>query len=88
MPFWREPTPGELDTKLAAPESSYPRLLNLADNVSDALKEYLDQETRQHLGERNPWVADLINWQHEYWAKPIPNGEANAKGYAQIEIPI
>lgn len=88
MPYWREPTPDELDTKLDAPPGNYPRLLNLSTNVEEALKTYLDQEIMNHEGEKGQWIQDLIAFQHDYWAKPVPNADANSKGYAQIVIPL
>jgi hypothetical protein len=88
MPNFREPSPIDLDTKVSKYGNNYPRLLNLDVEVSDALKIYLDQEISQHESERGPWLQDIIGWQRDYWAKPLPNEEANKRGYATLVIPV
>lgn len=88
MPTFREPSPIELNTKVSKYGSSYPRLLNLDIEVEEALKIYLDQEITQHEAERGPWLQDIIGWQRDYWAKPLPNEEANKRGYATLVIPV
>lgn len=51
--------------------SQWPRMLKLEDDVEKRLVRYLDNEIFLMWQERNILVQDWIQWQKDYWAKPV-----------------
>jgi hypothetical protein len=49
----------------------YPRLLKFSPEVAEKLISYLTTEMNNHYAERDPWIQDLLQWQKDYWSKPI-----------------
>lgn len=68
---------------------AYPRQLNLDEETSNELIQYLDTELRNHYAERGPLIQNLMNWQRDYWAEPsVEIRTFPFKGASNIVIPL
>src|SRR5882672_1200096 len=49
----------------------FPPNIKLDEDTKARLISYLNEEIVTHRAERSALVADYVNWQLDYWAKPI-----------------
>ena len=68
---------------------AYTREIELDQETEDKLCQYIIDELFTHYAERNDYVADLLRWQKEYWAKPTSE-EATFpfRGAATVIVPL
>lgn len=69
--------------------ADYPKELSLDDTAKERLIQYLDTEIINHNAERSAFNDDLIEWQKDYWAKPVESTNTFPfLGAANIIIPL
>lgn len=68
---------------------AYTREIYLDEDTQAKLSQYIVDELYTHYAERSDYVADLLRWQRDYWAKPTTE-EATFpfRGAATIIVPL